>query len=311
MPSWHCGVEVQAAIEAGLEVGFYRVMPDHHIDLEDLERKLADRPGPVLLVHYFGFGHPDLGPVSALCRRAGCVWIEDCAHALFSRQGALELGACAPISIYSFRKSLPVFDGGALRANSALQGFKPLPRGRRSAAPYKRCLKTIGRGLAGDRLTALYRRLRWGPPADPAELPPPDLSAGSESGARMSWLSQRLASAVDPATVIQNRRRNWTELASRLSGWRPVFGELGEGVCPLAFPIRVRDRRGLLRELLARGIEPYVFGAYPHPRMEEALARDSRPLRDEILCLPLHQEMTSAGIERLCAEMSALRKFAL
>jgi dTDP-4-amino-4,6-dideoxygalactose transaminase len=126
----------------------------------------------------------------------------------------------------------------------------------------------------------------------------------------MSRLSQRLACAVDPASVILNRRLNWIELASRLRDWRPVFRELGEDVCPLAFPIRVRDRRGLSRELLARGIEPYVFGAFPHPRLEESLSRDSRPLRDEILCLPVHQEMTGADIERLCAVMSTLKRFA-
>ena len=310
MPSWHCGVEVQAALDAGLDVGFYRVRCDQHIDLEDLERKLTGRPGPVLMIHYFGFGSTDIDSVSALCRRSGCMWIEDCAHALFSRRGARELGASAPISIYSLRKSLPVFDGGALRINCALHGFKPPPRGHRSAAPYKRCLKTVARDLVGPRLTAFYHELRWGPPADLAELPPPDLGRDSESGARMSRLSQRLACAVDPASVILNRRLNWIELASRLCDWRPVFRELGEDVCPLAFPIRVRDRRGLSRELLARGIEPYVFGAFPHPRLEESLSRDSRPLRDEILCLPVHQEMTGADIERLCSVMSTLKRFA-
>src|SRR4051812_28054258 len=53
MPAFHCGVEVQAAIDAGLAVRFYRIAPDLCIDEEDLEQKLRLHPGAVLVIHYF------------------------------------------------------------------------------------------------------------------------------------------------------------------------------------------------------------------------------------------------------------------
>ncbi len=39
MPALRCGVDAEAAIDAGLEVGFYRLSDDLAIDEADLERK--------------------------------------------------------------------------------------------------------------------------------------------------------------------------------------------------------------------------------------------------------------------------------
>src|SRR5215217_2045490 len=54
MPEYHCGVEVQAAIDAGMTVRYYRVQPDLTVDEAWLHGQLRAQPGPVLLVHYFG-----------------------------------------------------------------------------------------------------------------------------------------------------------------------------------------------------------------------------------------------------------------
>src|SRR5688572_12680295 len=58
MPSFHCGVEVQAALDAGLAVDFYPVRADSNVDYAELEARVRARPGPVLLIHYFGQGQP-------------------------------------------------------------------------------------------------------------------------------------------------------------------------------------------------------------------------------------------------------------
>jgi dTDP-4-amino-4,6-dideoxygalactose transaminase len=77
MPSFHCGLEVQAAIDAGLNVDFYRIGRDLAVDVDDLAAKLRDRPGPVLAIHYFGFAQPEIESLVELCRRAGVTLIED------------------------------------------------------------------------------------------------------------------------------------------------------------------------------------------------------------------------------------------
>src|SRR5205823_6634957 len=88
------------------------------LDLQDLSAKLRARPGPVLAIHYFGFGQPDIEPLAGLCRRAGVALIEDCAHALFSRHTGRELGEFAPLAVFSLRKTLPLLEGGALKMNA-------------------------------------------------------------------------------------------------------------------------------------------------------------------------------------------------
>jgi dTDP-4-amino-4,6-dideoxygalactose transaminase len=139
---------------------------------------------------------------------------------------------------------------------------------------------------------------------------PPDLRPDPLADAGMSWLSARLAATVAPTTVVSSRRRNWGALAVGLGRWKPVFKELPEGVCPLAFPIWVERRPKLIGMLRAKGIEPYVFGAFHHPLLDRTLSQDSRSTREEILCLPLHQELTDTDIERVCATMDSLREFA-
>lgn len=119
LPSFHCGVEVQAALDAGFDVGFYRINPDSTIDEDDLEHKLCTQPGVVVLIHYFGFPQPGIQRIAQFCRRLECVLIEDCAHSLFSRHQGRALGEFAPVSVFSLRKSLPVFDGGALQVHTS------------------------------------------------------------------------------------------------------------------------------------------------------------------------------------------------
>src|SRR5882757_5420609 len=54
MPSYHCGMEVRAAADAGFSPRFYNVKKDLNVDVDDLANGLRDEPGPVLLIHYFG-----------------------------------------------------------------------------------------------------------------------------------------------------------------------------------------------------------------------------------------------------------------
>jgi len=158
----------QAAIDAGLNVEFYRLTNELSIDEEDLEKNLLDRPGVVFAIHYFGFAQPAIERIAALWRQHGCVLIEDCAHAFFSRRNGRQLGEFAPIAIFSLRKSLPISDGGALLVNSTTlrlvteKPFTPPPPGKFSLGLCVAYLKEATRSLLGQHLTNLYRRFRTG-----------------------------------------------------------------------------------------------------------------------------------------------------
>ena len=158
MPAYHCGREVQAVIDAGLKVEFYRIRPDLTIDLDDLGSKLEKRPGPVLVIHYFGFGQPDLEAIDKMCTRLGVPWLEDCAHALFSKRDGVPLGTCAPLAAFSLVKSLAVFEGGALTVNpqklkACGLSFAFPANGKFCWGPYRFYLREMIRGIAEWRPT--------------------------------------------------------------------------------------------------------------------------------------------------------------
>ena len=117
LPAMHCGVEVDAILQAGYQVAFYSVANDLSVDEDDLERKIRRQPGLVVLIHYFGFPQPATRRIEALCSRHGCVLVEDCAHSLFSKSAGRQLGDFGHVAVFSLRKTLGLFDGGAFRVN--------------------------------------------------------------------------------------------------------------------------------------------------------------------------------------------------
>ena len=46
VPSYHHGVEIEALLDAGAEVKFYRIGGKFDVDLEDVERKTTRGPPP-------------------------------------------------------------------------------------------------------------------------------------------------------------------------------------------------------------------------------------------------------------------------
>ena len=317
MPTLHCGVEVQAAIDAGLNVGFYRLTNELSIDEEDLEKNVLDRPGVVFAIHYFGFAQPAIERIAALCRQHGCVLIEDCAHALFSRRNGRQLGEFAPIAIFSLRKSLPISDGGALLVNSTKLGlvtekpFTPPPPGKFSFGLCLAYLKEATRSLLGQHLTNLYRRFRTGH-ADASNWRPISITSFVPSrpyNYGFSPFSRQVAASVNPMAIVEKRRRNYLALDKALSGsagYLKVFNRLVPDTCPLFLPVWVARRDSLMAELRVRGVETFRFGATPHPKLDIELRSEAAHLRDNILCLPVHDQIIESDVERIAMILKPL-----
>jgi perosamine synthetase len=299
MPSYHCGVEVDAAIAAGYRVRFYRIGLDLTIDENDLRRRLTHQPGPVLIIHYFGFAQPGIHQIAELCSRHGCTLIEDCAHALFSTDSSgRQLGTIAPFAVFSLRKTLPLIDGGALRAapqSSILPQFD-----RFAANTYLVYLKTVVRNIVGDRLTALYRTLRWRDDV----LTNPNVAEPDKRSYRgpMSRVSRKIALAAAPSHVVERRRDNFTKLNQMLQGlpeYQPLWDALPPGACPLFLPVRTRNRTPLMAQLASRGIETFRFGASSPYHLDPTEFPEAATLRDHIVCLPIHQDLERQHLERI------------
>jgi perosamine synthetase len=116
-PSYHHGVEVEAMLDAGAKLSFYRVGRLMDIDLEDVERRIGPQTAALHMTHFVGFPGP-AREMKAIADRHGIPLIEDCAHALLSRVNDEPLGQIGDVSLFCLYKGLPVPNGGAIVVNN-------------------------------------------------------------------------------------------------------------------------------------------------------------------------------------------------
>jgi dTDP-4-amino-4,6-dideoxygalactose transaminase len=318
MPSYHCGMEVRAAADVGFSPRFYNVKKDLGVDVDDLANGLQDEPGPVLLIHYFGFPQRSTLSLVSLCRQRGVPLVEDCSHAFLSRLGERELGTFGQAATFSLYKTLGTSDGGALHVEpaelSGLTGhqFSLLPtrtrptiawrahrRKQRASASFGKNGRRRQEELAkrfGDRVVAARRRIFEGEWI---------------YGRGISRLSLAVIQRLDTGMVIERRRRNYLLLDSMLCdvlNYRPVLPALSAETCPLYLPIFVRHRTEVLVRLQAALIETFIFGMFSHPAMDTKRFPDSHVLREEILCLPVHQDLEESDLRRMASALRPLLK---
>lgn len=290
MPSFHCGMEVRSAADAGFTPRFYRVREDMTVDEEDLARRLHLLPGPVLVIHYLGIPQPGIARIAALCRERGVPLLEDCSHAFLSSHEGQPLGTFGDAATFSLYKSLGTVDGGALRTSVILSRFAqddtpddtPFIAWDAHLGSWRRRwrdrsttnLETLRRRFA-HRVVTAQKRIFDGPWL---------------YGRGISRLSLALIVRMDAERIRGKRREHW----ERLGG-----APLAEGVVPLFFPIFVRDRAEVLVQLQAQRIEPFIFGMFHHPSMRASEFPETKRLREELLCLPVHQDLADADLARL------------
>jgi perosamine synthetase len=302
VPSYHCGVEIEAVSMAGVQLRFYDIREDLTIELSDLTSKIDTSTKAVLLIHYFGFPQP-VDSIKDICNAANILLIEDCSQALFSSYQGKPLGTFGDLTIFSQRKTLPLPDGGALLVNNpALASELPV----KSPNIYVAIKKTAG---------MLFRAIFNCNPRN--ELPYPlermatvfnrlstrnsgiSYSTGMEIDTNrcslaMSGISKQIMNRTRIEYVIQRRRDNYTYLLRNLTAtpcFRIVREQLQEGVCPLFFPVMIESncRNDIQERLMRSGIGTFVFGAELHPSLPKDLFQEAMVLSRTILCLPVHQ----------------------
>jgi hypothetical protein len=309
VPAYHHGVEVDALLAAGARVRFARVDGALHLDLEDVEALIGPETSALYVIHYAGFPQP-LEPLLALARRHGLRVIEDCALALFSREGERPLGAQGDAAIFCFYKTVPVSHGGALLVDP-LRAARPLPRP--TPPPMLPALShttgsllfsmELGLGAPGrtarNAVKTVTRGLRRR--ADAVDVP-----VGTQRfdpaavGLGMSPLTEQVLRAADAEDIVRRRRANWNFLHRQLGELgRSPWDVLTPGVCPLFYALRVDDKDEALATLRARGIEAVDFWRFGHPTVERERFPTVERLRAQLVELPCHQDLTPEHLQRV------------
>ncbi len=314
LPAFHCVTVVEPVLHVGAACRFYNITRDLGVDWTSLCAAVSERTRAILVIHFLGFPEPRLADVVALCRDRGIYLIEDCTHALFSAPAGVPLGREGHLSLFSFRKTLPVLGGALLVAND---DATPLPDPARPA-PWAYSLRAI----------KAMRDLRTArPPADdvagtPPSAPARDVPAATgeaPTGGTDGWLygydfnpdldNRRGSRAVlslavrfDPARIRRRRRTNFCRLAGALSSLRGVRMPLGsppDGACPWAFALDGLGRNGLDKSLRRIGVPAFTFGEVLHRALPRGAYPDAEYLSRNLILLPVHQSLSEVEIARI------------
>ena len=283
LPAYLCE-EVLKPFARRCRVEFYDVCPDTTIDPVVLERQLIQhRPKVVLFINYFGFLQPRRSRIKELCASSGALLIEDCAHSLLTA-GSGETGDWI---VHSFRKILPLPDGGGLKANRKTECLRPLFRSTIFANVLSMLIVIKSRlGVSGS----LLNRASLTPRGNRMET-----EQGARAGAQvfmpMSTLTRRRLTRQNLDDITKRRRADfdfWLEWSARESGTTPLFDSLSAGVCPFGFPVIVTNRAQMKADLERKGL---LIRTHWHlPRSVGAEFVNSHQLAQHTLTLPLDHE---------------------
>jgi dTDP-4-amino-4,6-dideoxygalactose transaminase len=330
-PAFNCGHELEPILRAGVSVSCYRVGKDLQIDLEHLEKTITDRTRAVLIIHYFGFPQA-IHEIQEICQNKGVLLIEDCAHGLFSRYGKYAMGSIGDWSIFSFRKTLPLPEGGGLLINNPALD-KPLDLSQPAKISYwTKTLSLIKKYFFNNAVkkgSLFYKLLSLGllPLISVLQFvgernvsgaavyyDPDDERLDFDTGI-LSWAmsknSYNIINNINPEPIIGKRHANFLKLADLigdLKHCRSVFTRLPEGVCPLYYPVLVYNREEIVAELHDLNIFVAPWWEYFHPGVAWDDFADAVFLKDHMIALPVHQDIDILQIEKMA---EVLRQYGL
>jgi len=312
MPAYHHGVELETLLAAGVKPLFYRVDAQMRCDFADAKKRAAGASVSALyVIHYAGFPQ-DMAEARKLADGMGVPLIEDCALALLSRDGRDPLGATGDVSVFCLYKTLPVPNGGLLlvrgQLRSQLDSLPPVRSPKLSSTAIHLGSSLLSNlelraGPAGRRAREMLRSAgRFAIRKASVEF----VSTGTQHfdiadvDLGISSLSHLVLRNQQWPEIVERRRRNYFLLYAMLRDVAPpVTGELRPGVCPLFYPMPIANKASAMARLLARGVETVDFWRIRHPAVREGEFPEVDRLRETVLELPVHQDLTPADAEHV------------
>jgi perosamine synthetase len=274
-PAWFDGPAVEAMRRAGATLGFYPVHEGAHIDPNQIRRAISPETGAVCLIHFAGFPGP-VKEIREICRERSVKLIEDCAHALFSTLDGQPLGTFGDGALFSLYKWLPAPNGGMLTMRCGDASAIPDPT-----------IPSLTSGVALSSFSLLdYLAMRYGSPGRV-------LRAGVRALGRATGHVAHL-NYVGTGGIEFRDDRLLSDLLADVAP--PLQGRLPDGVTPLFYPTCVTSKRAVLARLLEQGIEGRNFWEYSYPMLPTGLFPKVDELRQTVLELPIHQDVTAEQV---------------
>jgi len=330
VPSYNCGTEIDPMLHLGIKPVFYEVGKNLLPNLADLLKKITGRVRGIMITHFLGFPQP-VEEIKEICAERNLFLIEDCAHAFLSMFKGRFLGSYGDIAFYSLLKTLPVPNGGVLLINNVnirhqhnpkrvslfptIYSVGELLKYRTWSVNYsakEKMLRRMGDSLflsltaARLFLIGIRKILK----INGLFLVRPDSYQFRED--LQSWgisgLAKRIIGGVNFGEIKERRRTNFEYylkyFLEHIRGTLP-FKELPSGVCPLLFPLIVesaKKREKIYGILKSKGIITHPWWNKFHSIVPWHDFPEAVYLKDRLLGLPIHQDLTLKHLERVIEE---------
>ena len=290
LPAFLCR-EVLKPFWGRTQVEFFDLRSDMVIDPDTIEQRMqGSKIKAMVIINYFGFLQPYRKEIRNICDRNNVLLIEDCAHSLLTK-GSGDTGG---ILIYSFRKIIPVPDGGGLIIKDkkiVAQYYPKLYSNVLSILIFAKSLFNFN----NEKLSRAYltsRNKNSNPLQEQKKnktriLPISSLSYNGIGNARLS-------------EIVEKRRIDylrWQSLSKKTDLFNPVFSDLDADTCPMGFPITIKNRNRYKSLLLEKGIFLKTFWNLPEAVGDENA--NSLKLAEETALLPIYPELTAKDFETI------------
>ena len=315
-PDYNSGNEILAIRAARAQIQYCPVDRGMQMDPDMVERLCArHNPDVLYVIHYVGWPQP-MPALRDICRRRGMLLVEDCALSLLSETREGPLGSFGDWSVFCLYKTLPLPNGALLVQNTTrLEALERIPlRHAGSASVAGRTAELLVQRIRGraNRVGAALQVVKRGMGRAAGALDVRRANVGDigfnldEVDLAMSRVSARLLERFDFEDIRRRRVENYRLLDSELDLTVPrVFSDLPDGVCPLFFPIIVGDKAAAARTLQQRGVDALEFWNESMESGQE-MGPPARFLREHVLELPIHQDLTPRHLAHVAREVSAL-----
>lgn len=316
VPDYHSGNETSAMRAAGVPMRFYPIGLDLQPDRDAITRLCTPETRALYVIHFIGFPQP-MDWITDFCRRRGILLIEDCALSFLSEYNGRPLGSFGDYSVHCLYKTLPVPNGAVLTKNRAtLPGLEHVE----TTQPSK--LAVLGRST--ELILESFRSRFPIPGAALAAMKAAmgrALTAASVERERVGTIGfdvtkvnvgmsrdcHWLLSRFNYNSIRERRRSNYLWMDERLKGKVSTLSvPLGDGACPLFYPILVENKSDVAASLRRRGIGVVEFWNAGDPEAEGSESRAAMFLRKHVLELPIHQNVTPKQLEYVAREVETL-----
>lgn len=304
IPAYFCPSVHQAFIDAKVPFEFYPIREDLQANSEYLYDKLLNDKsvGGILFINYFGF-KTDTKSYEPIIKENSISVIYDCAHMLLPNSEDTIRNENEAY-VYSMRKWYPIPHGGALFYKN-LSAEKLVLSKCSDSKLYRQLFKYLVYNIE-QCLGFEFRKYLLSFESISKYLEQGDVAECYDQLMHDKVIAYFKLKMLSKDIIWQKHRNNFQYFADYFRGndkYVPIFSKLDDTKCPFVFPLIVKtgNRDDILKKCFRNKISLRVYWRFiSNVIPKNDLFEFSYNLSNNILCLPIHYEMTAVHLEKIC-----------